>query len=322
MRYNKKIVQIPDNWHEELGDIKHQSFKWRLDYCSRTENKTIGHISHYSIDDDASNCLILVPGLASNTDTEPLMRVITYWALVNRHDVYCLDTCWGNFLPEVSQELAEKHTFEEYINLVDTGMDRVEAECKAHKYSYSCVIGHSAGATATFEIYNKRIRMRKKLRFSASIMFAPYVDKSFTKYIIDYIRSRPGARGGADDNQEFYNAAIGLVSPHEPRVNGKFQCLSVLPGVYSAVDSVSFCPEIMDKYGILITLVAGGRDRKSPPNELRKKYKILREGKNGHLWKFVVFKNSRHSFIDQYKDWGAILRLIQSQKRFAQVNTK
>ena len=322
MLYNKKIIHIPDEWDETLNDMKHLSFKWRLDYCSRTENKTIGHISHYSIDDNASNCLILVPGLASNTKTEPLMRVITYWALVNHHDVYCLDTFWGDFRPEVSQELAEKHTFEEYTDLIDTGMDKIESECKIRKYSYSCVIGHSAGATATIQIYDKRSRMRKKLRFSASIMFAPYVDKSFTKYITDFIRSRPTMRPASENPSDFYNTAIGLVSPHEPRINGQFQYLSILPSVYSAIDSVPFCPETMDKYGIPITLVAGGRDRKSPPNELRKKYKILRDGKNGHLWKFVVFKNSRHSFIDQYKDWGAILRLIQSQKQFAQTSSK
>ena len=88
------------------------------------------------------------------------------------------------------------------------------------------------------------------------------------------------------------------------------------------MDSVEFQPELMDKYNIPITLVAGGRDKKSPPEELRKKYNILRTGKNAHLWKFVSFKESRHSFIDQYKDWGAILRLVQSQKRFALQHSK
>ena len=318
MRINQTIAHIPDNWSDSLSEMKHQAFKWRLDYSSSTDNKTIGHITHYSISNDTTNCLILVPGLASNTNTEPLMRVITYWAIKNHHDVYCLDTFWGDFLPDISQQLAQKHTFSEYINLIDTGMDKIEAECKAKKYKYSCVIAHSAGATATFELYNKRIRQRKKLRFSASIMFAPYLDHSFTTYIQDFIRTRPSMRKPPENAEEFNNTAFGLVNPHEPRQNDQFQFVSILPSVYNDIDSVDFSPETMDKYGIPITLVAGGRDRKSPPNELRKKYKILRSGKNGHLWKFVIFKDSRHSFIDQYKDWGAVLRLIQSQKRFAQ----
>ncbi|MBR6685608.1 MAG: hypothetical protein IKL37_05120 [Alphaproteobacteria bacterium] len=322
MRYDNKIIHIPDEWNTALNDLKQGAIQWRMEFCSHTEQKTIGHISHYSIDKNATNCLILVPGLASNTDTEPLMRVITYWALVNNHDVYCLDTFWGRFLPTVSQELAQQQTFEEYINLIDTGMDRIETECKNHKYSYSCVIGHSAGATATLEIYNRRILQHKKLRFSASIMFAPYVDKSFIEYITNFFVTHRSPSKEPMSVEEIKRSAIGLVSPHEPRQNNQVRYLSVLPTVYSDVDSVRFCPEIMDKYGIPITLVAGGRDRKSPPNELRKKYNILREGKNGNLWKFVVFKNSRHGFIDQYKDWGAILRLIQSQKQFARKHTK
>jgi hypothetical protein len=125
------------------------------------------------------------------------------------------------------------------------------------------------------------------------------------------------------DDETFKKSVIGLNSPHEPRLDsGRYTKISILPTFYNDMDSVEFCPELMDKYNIPITLVAGGRDKKSPPEELRKKYNILRNGKNGHLWKYVVFKESRHSFIDQYKDWGAILRLIQSQKRFALKHSK
>ena len=322
--YHNKLYYIPDNWSDQLDELKDKSFKWRLDYSSRTENNTIGHISHYSIDKTpATNCLILIPGLCSNTRTEPLMRVIEYWALMNHHDIYCLDTFLGDFSPEISQELAEKHTFTEYVNLIDTGLDRIEAECKNNKYNYSCLIGHSAGATAAFEIYNKRISARKKLRFSASIMFAPYVDIKFIQYIADFWQKHSSTyKDTSDDQKDIINTVVGMVSPHEPKINDQVQHLSVLPQIYLDIYTVDFRPDLMDKYNIPITLVAGGRDKKSPPEELRKKYNILRQGKNGHLWKFVVFKNSRHSFIDQYKDYGAILRLIQSQKRFAQKRTK
>ncbi|MBP3397886.1 MAG: hypothetical protein J6K82_03065 [Alphaproteobacteria bacterium] len=308
---------IPDNYSDVLSELKGRSFQWEMNFSSRTENKTIGHISHYAIGSDAAtNCLILIPGLGSNTRTEPLMKVVAYWALKNHHDVYCLDTFLGDFLPNISQELAEKHTFSEYIDLIDTGLDIIEKDVKAKKYDYSCLIGHSAGATGTFEIYNKRISERKKLRFSASIMFAPYLTRSFTTYIHNFYKRNADKENF--DEQVFLKSAIGICSPHEPMgVNG-FQKVSVLPTIFNDVDSVDFRPDLMDRYGIPITLVAGGRDKKSPPEELRKKYNILRGGKNGNLWKFVVFKDSRHSFIDQYKDFGAILRLIQSQKRFAQ----
>ena len=317
-----KYTLIPDDYSNTLAQLKGQYFRWETNYSSRTENKTIGHISYYSINETpAENCLILIPGLGSNTRTEPLMKVIEYWALMNHHDVYCLDSFLGDFLPVVSQELAEKHTFAEFIDLVDTGMDYIEKSVKEKKYKYSCVIGHSAGATAAFEIYNKRIMERKKLRFNASIMFAPYLDKSFTIYIHNFYKRH--CTEEAMSEPEFKQTAISMSSPHEQPLGEPVKThVSVLPSIFSDIDSVEFRPDLMDKYNIPITLVAGGRDKKSPPEELRKKYNILRSGKNGHLWKFVVFKNSRHSFIDQHKDWGAILRLIQSQKRFANKHTK
>lgn len=316
-----KLTYIPDNYSEVLTVLKDKYFRWETNFCSRTENKTIGHITHYSIDvSPAENCLILIPGLASNTRTEPLMKVIEYWALMHRHDVYCLDTFLGDFLPVVSQELAEKHTFSEFVDLIDTGMDVIEKDVKAKKYNHSCLIGHSAGATAAFEIYNKRIHDRKKLRFSASIMFAPFVERSFIVYIKNFFKNFSFKNAVSDD--VFQKTAIGINSPHEAQIDGRYTKISILPTFYDDVDAVEFRPELMDRYGIPITLVAGGRDKKSPPEELRKKYNVLREGKNGDLWKMVVFKGSRHSFIDQHKDYDAILRLIQSQKQRASKRTK
>ncbi len=184
--------------------------------------------------------MILIPGLASNSRTEPLMKVIEYWALMHRHDVYCLDTFLGDFLPVV------------------------------------------------------------------------YIQNFFKKYSFK----------NAIFDEVFKKTAIGINSPHEAQVDGRYTKVSILPTFYDDVEAVDFHPELMDRYGIPITLVASGRDKKSPPEELRKKYNILRDGKNGDLWKMVVFKGSRHSFIDQHKDYDAILRLIQSQKQRASKQTK
>ena len=300
----------------ELPALKNMAFRWELKYSSKTENKTVGQISYYAVNDTPSdNCIILAPGLASNTRTEPLMQIIQYWALSVKYDIYCIDTFLGDFLPEKSQELAEKHTFAEYINLLDTGFDKIESDCKANKYAYSCLIGHSAGATGILEIYNKRIMEKKKLRFSASVLFAPYICNNFTTYIKNFYKHRYFSPDVSD--KEFNNTVIGMASPHEPRPDGKFSCVSVLPQIIDDVEHVEFRPDLMDKYNIPITLVAAGHDKKSPPEELRKKYNILKSGKNGHLWKFVTFKNSKHSFIDQYNDWRAIIKLIASQKKYA-----
>lgn len=318
----KKVYKFSfDGYNEKLPELKEKAFQWRLDYSSRTENRTIGHISYYSVDKTPQkNCLILIPGLGSNTNSEPLMKAIEYWALLNKHDIYCLDSFYGDFKPYVSQELAEKHTFSEYIDLIDTGLDTIEQEVKKQKYEHACLIGHSAGATGTFEIYNDRIRRGKKLRFSASVMFAPYLSKEFTTYIHNFFKKF--SFQNKINDEDFLKSAVGLVSPHEPKIDGQVPRISILPTVFNDIDSVEFHPELMDKYNIPITLVAGGHDKKSPPEELRQKFNVLKQGKNGHLWSFVPFNSSKHSFIDQHKDWSAVLEIIRKQKGHAHHQNK
>lgn len=322
MQKTSKAAFIPNNYSELLLGLKEVSLNWEIKFSSMTENKTVGHISHYALNDDAScnNCLILIPGLASNTRAEPLMKVIEYWALTNKYDIYCIDTFLGDFLPEMSQKLAQKHTFAEYINLIDAGLDVVGRCVRAKKYNYSCVVGHSAGATGAIEIFNKRIQENKQLRFSAAILFAPYITKEYNEYIQSFYKKF--SFGGKMSEEEFKRSAIGLCSPHEARINNKYQKVSILPTFFDEMESVEFRADLMEKYTIPITLVAGGRDQKSPADKLYEKYNILRQGENGNLWRYVVFKNSRHSFIEPHKDFGAILRLIQSQKRRARNGTR
>ena len=322
MQTKNNAAFIPNNYSELLLGLKEASFNWEIKFSSMTENKTIGHISHYALNDAMSrnNCLILIPGLASSTRAEPLMKVIEYWALTNKYDIYCIDTFLGDFLPEMSQKLAQKHTFAEYINLIDAGLDVVERYVRAKKYNYSCVVGHSAGATGAIEIFNKRIQENKRLRFSAAILFAPYITKEYKEYIQNFYKKF--SFGGKISEEEFKRSAIGLYSPHEPRINNKYQKVSILPTFFDEMESVEFRPDLMGKYAIPITLVAGGRDQKSPADKLYEKYNILRQGENGNLWRCVVFKNSRHSFIESHKDYGAILHLIQSQKIRAKNGTR
>ena len=40
--------QIPANFNEFLPGLKEKTFKWKFEYSSRSENATIGYITHYS----------------------------------------------------------------------------------------------------------------------------------------------------------------------------------------------------------------------------------------------------------------------------------
>lgn len=297
---------IPSNYNDLLPDLKNRAFRWELNYKSHTEIKTTGKISYYSIN-QTNRCLVLIPGLASNTVTEPLMKVLTYWALTHQYDVYCVDTFLGNFLPDKSAELAQKHTFSEYVSLIDRGLEKIAPECAGR---WACIVGHSAGASAMIEIYNNRILNGQKLRFSASVLFAPYLCEGFVKFVYDFYKKH--SYNNAIEHSEFLKSPLGLVSPHETLQHKCVNYVSVLPTIFSDIASLEFRPDIMEQWTIPVTLVAGGKDKKSPPSELRKKFNILKSGKNAHLFSFVNFKNSKHSFINQHHDTEAIINLIKS----------
>lgn len=304
--------QIPANFHELLPELKDKTFKWRLEYSSRSENATIGYITHYSpiMDNDKkpNGNIILAPGLASNADIEPLMKAITYWALTKKFNVYSITTFLGDFKPEVTQELATRNTFPEFIKLMDMGIDLIEEQCHGQ---WTCLIGHSAGATGAIETFNKRIKDNKTPRVSAAILFAPWSTTQWHDFIKSIYKVRRCPPNITDE--EFARTPMGLVSPHDITQNNATRYVTILPEFYDYMEMSNFRPDLMSQYNIPVTIVGGGRDRKSPVEMLKNIHKTLSNGPNGHLFKFVEFPDSKHSFIDQHKDYMSITKLIQSQ---------
>ena len=304
--------QIPANFYELLPELKENTFKWRLEYSSRSENATIGYITHYSpiLDNGKkpNGNIILAPGLASNADIEPLMKVITYWALTKKFNVYSITTFLGDFKPEVTPALAARNTFPEFIKLMDMGIDLIEEQCRDQ---WTCLIGHSAGATGAIEIFNKRIKENKTPRVSAAILFAPWCTTQWHDFIKSVYKVRYCSRNITDE--EFAKTPMRLISPHDIAQNNCMRYVTILPEFYDYMETSNFRPDLMSQYNIPVTIVGGGRDRKSPVEMLKSVHKILASGPNGHMFRFVEFPNSKHSFIDQHKDYLSIIRLIQSQ---------
>lgn len=304
--------QIPANFYELLPELKEKTFKWRLEYSSRSENATIGYITHYSpiLDNGKkpNGNIILAPGLASNADIEPLMKVITYWALTKKFNVYSITTFLGDFKPEVTPALAARNTFPEFIKLMDMGIDLIEEQCRDQ---WTCLIGHSAGATGAIEIFNKRIKENKTPRVSAAILFAPWCTTQWHDFIKSVYKVRYCSPNITDE--EFAKTPMGLISPHDIAQNNCMRYVTILPEFYDYMETSNFRPDLMSQYNIPVTIVGGGRDRKSPVEMLKSVHKILASGPNGHMFRFVEFPNSKHSFIDQHKDYLSIIRLIQSQ---------
>ena len=299
---------IPKDYEKELGELKNKYFAWKMEFSSKTSVANTGHITHYEIRGaEPHGNFVLVPGLASNTQIEPLMCAITYWSLKHRYNIYAIDSFLGDFQPDITTALAEKNTVPEFIDLMDVGLEIV-SKISANKWT--CVVGHSLGASGTLEVFNRWVQQNKAINFSGAILFAPFVIKKwhdFTKRFINHYQYSDLPE------EEFYTKPVGLISPHDAYYTTVMRYVSVYPNLFDDIDKLKPRPDLMAQYNIPITLVAGGEDKKSPVEYMRAIYDAACQYSNSNKMKFVEFPTSRHSFIDQHGDWRAILELIRTQ---------
>ena len=203
-----KDVFIPSDYLNDLPRLKDKYFSWKMEFSSKSAVANTGTITHFSINDaNARGNFVLVPGLASNTEIEPLMGALSYWSLKHKYNVYALDTFLGDFKPTISAEIANKNTFPEFLDLMDTGLEIVS---KMSAGAWTCVVGHSLGATGTLAVFNRRVINEKPIGFSGAILFAPYATKNW----FDFSRKFMHHYQYPDlSDAEFEKMPMGMMSP-------------------------------------------------------------------------------------------------------------
>ncbi len=307
----KKILHsllIPNDFGPELSDINNKTFQWTIDVRLQPDGPARGSITHYSIGDKAYGNIILVPGLGSNTNIEPLMRAINYWALTHRHNIYCVNSFLGDFREKLSVEEASQNTYQEFVNLMNMSLDIIEKHTAG---TWTCLVGHSAGATATIETFNRRILANKKPRVRAAVLLAPPMLQKHADILTTIYRQFYRLTDLSD--YEFNHRPMQIFSPHDFDTGNGVRYVCVMPQFMNDMVSQPLRPDLMNEWGIPVTIVAAARDRKVPASDLREVYDQISQLSNGDLFKFVEFKNSKHSFIDQHKHWDDVLKLIKSQ---------
>jgi len=301
-------VFIPKNYDEFLPELLDKHFAWKMEFSSKTDISNTGQITYYEIRDTvARGNFVLVPGLASNTQIEPLMRAVTYWSLKHKYNIYAVDHFLGDFKPENTKELADRNTAPEFLDLLDVGLDIVS---KMSIDKWTCVVGHSLGGLGTLEVFNRRVQQNKPVGFSGAILFAPFVTPewhAFTKQFMKHYQYPDLS------DEEFYKSPMGLSSLHDVYYAKQARYISLYPGFYDEIDKLPVRAELMARYNIPVTLVAGGCDKKSPAEYMRLLCADVHNYQDCDNVKLVEFPTSRHSFIDQHNDWSSILNLIKSQ---------
>lgn len=142
----KENLFIPNNFDQLLPELKQKTFKWRTEYTSGSNTPTTAYIEYYAVTGKTNNNLILLPGIASNTDIEPLMKMLTFWGLTHKYNIYCLNTFLSDFQRNISLDAARKNTVPEFISLTANGLNLIHDQylpvsTPTQHMDYSAIIG-------------------------------------------------------------------------------------------------------------------------------------------------------------------------------------
>lgn len=279
-------------------DVKEQSIQWRTKFSSNTDVSSTGYITKYALPVAARGNLVLIPGMASNCKTEPLMQAFITWGLLHRYNIYTLETFLACFQPDININAAQKNTVPELINLVDRGLTIIE-RYSAPKPMH--IVAHSAGAVSTVCALNRQIEQDRLINIDHITLFAPFITDERFNRIKQYYRGRK-----SDD--EFQRTPIRIENPYIPKSQPRY--ISVLPSFFEQIINLNITSPEIEQYTFPVTIVAGGRDTKVPANILQGLYKKLSALPNGEMFNYVLFPKSNHSFAQQPNQWLNLISKI------------
>lgn len=302
----KKLVN-PDNFEELLPTLKKNTFQWESMYYSGTKINTSGKIALYQTQ-DTKPCgnIILIPGLATNTSIDPLMKSITYWSLTHRYNVITFDTFLGDFHESPCLKTAQQNTFPEFIALIQAGIHFIEPYTIN---SYSCVIGHSAGATGLIAALNNITKQNKPIKLSAVMLFAPWASKEFPNYLENMVYTRLVSNGFKGELKY-----LPISNCFDTYATHKTRYVTILPNFLHQLATSPFHPDLMNKWNLFITIVAAGKDKKAPADPIHQRYTELQQYSNKSLFKYVEVKDAKHSFLNIGTTAQNVISLIKAQR--------
>ena len=294
---------VPDNFNSLLPDLKAKALKWEAVCYSGTAINNSTKINYYSVSSPLGD-LILSPGLGTNTDIDPLMKMITYWGLTHQHNIITINTFLGDFLPMPSQEIAERNTYPEFIASLKSSIKFIEPYSLKNK---NILIGHSAGATGVIDALNDMTDKGEKINLFSVMLFAPWASAQWGKVFKEIVYKRCESSNFNNPNK---------ILPVTNMFNNHTGYMNIMPQFITDKDNMPFRPDLMNNWGTYTTIIAGEYDKKAKPEDLQKKFDELKKQPNHSRFRFIVLPKAKHSFLSIYKNNQCAISLIQSQKKF------
>ena len=303
-----KQFGIPNNFEELLPELKAKTIKWETVCYSGTKINNSAKITYYAtFANNPYGNLILSPGLATNTDIDPLMKMLTFWALTHRHNVITFNTFLGEFYEMPSFEKAQQNTYPEFVSLLESSI-KFTAQYTINQSNI--LVGHSAGATGIVDALNNIAKKDEKTNINSVMLFAPWVVPEWHDFFKGTIYKRC-----ASSHFENPYKILPLANIFDAYDSGKTRYVSIMPKFYTDMYETPFRPDLMNKWNTYITIVAGEKDRKSPPEQMQEKFEELQKQPNRNLFKFIILPNAKHSFLHIYENNQSVISLIKSQRK-------
>ena len=303
-----KQFGIPSNFDELLPDLKSKTLKWETVCYSGTKINQSAKISYYAtISTNPYGDIILSPGLGTNTDIDPLMKMLTFWALTHRHNVITLNTFLGEFSENPSFEQAQINTYPEFVSLLESSIKFIEPYSMASK---NILIGHSAGATGIIDALNNIAKKEEKININSVMLFAPWASEEWHETFKELVYTRCKS-----NNFENPNKILPIMNIFDADLTKTSRYMSIMPKFFNDMDNSPFRPDLMNKWNSYITIIAGEKDKKAPKEVLEQRFQELEKQSNRNLFKFIVLPNAKHSFLHIYENNQSVISLIKSQRK-------
>ena len=295
-----KSLGLPENFADRLPELRQKTLKWQTVYHSGSKINSAATITfHQAVSDKSLGTIILIPGLATNNNFDPLMSSVSYWGLTHKYNIVTIDTFINDFLSEIKPEKIKFNTYEEFKTIIYQSLKFVQSY---NPNSYHIAVGHCASSNGITGTFNDCVKQSLPIPVQSALLFAPF---------------------SKTPSETFENSVKRLLSStlndvkrtNDPVAKIKVKHLSFLAAMENFIkeeEAVSFEPDLMVQWNIPVTFVTGQLDKISPFDRINKYTEILNQKSSN--FKHLYLKNKKHNFATLYTDTNAIIEIIRSQR--------
>jgi len=306
-----KQFAVLSKFKDFLIEVKNKTLKWENVCFSGTKNNSHAIISYYaSMNPNTYGDIVLVPGLATNTDIDPFMKNLMFWGLNHRRNVITVDTFIGDFKDTISTteatQLATQNTYSEFVSLLEQSIKYIQPYVIPNK---NILIGHSAGATGLTDALNNLVVQNTKTNIGAVMLFAPCFGTQQRGSIDNAVRRRIESNNG-----EYPSGVLIMPNAQDVWKMGRLRNVYISPNFIGDMFDSVFRPDLMNKWNTNITIVAAQNDTKVSVKCLEQCFKKMKNMSHADLFKMITLSDSQHSILAPNQNNKNVLNIVKNQR--------